>query len=192
MWDGRKQRGLGTSGFWYARLGLCEYLPELEDTWRKTRLVGEEPTSFFLSRVGSTYDNHEWCQVENLLGIFGFQRKLFPLHPGVSSFTPAVPSGIRGKYLICKEPNQQLQNWNEEEMEGEDTEAGQHQLYQEDHVFCCRHSWTPLAPALPKLWLFTFYLNSAFELWCWRRLLRVPWTARRSNQSILKEINSYS
>ena len=30
----------------------------------------------------------------------------------------------------------------------------------------------------------------AFELWCWRRLLRVPWTARRSNQSLLKEINS--
>ena len=29
----------------------------------------------------------------------------------------------------------------------------------------------------------------AFELWCWRRLLRVPWIARRSNQSILKEIN---
>ena len=29
----------------------------------------------------------------------------------------------------------------------------------------------------------------AFELWCWRRLLRVPWTARRSNQTILKEIN---
>ena len=29
----------------------------------------------------------------------------------------------------------------------------------------------------------------AFELWCWRRLLRVPWTARRSNQSILKETN---
>ena len=32
--------------------------------------------------------------------------------------------------------------------------------------------------------------NYAFELWCWRRLLRVPWTARRSNQSILKEISS--
>ena len=30
----------------------------------------------------------------------------------------------------------------------------------------------------------------AFELWCWRRLLRVPWTARRSNQSIPKEISS--
>ena len=30
---------------------------------------------------------------------------------------------------------------------------------------------------------------NVFELWCWRRLLRVPWTARRSNQSILKEIN---
>ena len=30
----------------------------------------------------------------------------------------------------------------------------------------------------------------AFELWCWRRLLRVPWTARRSNQSILREISS--
>ena len=33
------------------------------------------------------------------------------------------------------------------------------------------------------------YRTDAFELWCWRRLLKVPWTARRSNQSILKEIN---
>ena len=32
----------------------------------------------------------------------------------------------------------------------------------------------------------------AFELWCWRRLLRVPWTARRSNQSILKDNPEYS
>ena len=31
--------------------------------------------------------------------------------------------------------------------------------------------------------------TDAFELWCWRRLLRIPWTARRSSQSILKEIN---
>ena len=31
--------------------------------------------------------------------------------------------------------------------------------------------------------------SDAFELWCWRRLLRVPWTVRRSNQSIVKEIN---
>jgi len=31
--------------------------------------------------------------------------------------------------------------------------------------------------------------TDAFELWCWRRVLRVPWTARRSNQSILKEIS---
>ena len=34
--------------------------------------------------------------------------------------------------------------------------------------------------------------TDAFELWCWRRLLRVPWTARRSNQSILKEISPES
>ena len=43
------------------------------------------------------------------------------------------------------------------------------------------------------LLLVTNYHNirriDAFELWCWRRLLRVPWTARRSNQSILKEIS---
>ena len=32
-------------------------------------------------------------------------------------------------------------------------------------------------------------MQNAFRLWCWRRLLRVPWTARRSNQSILKEIS---
>ena len=34
-----------------------------------------------------------------------------------------------------------------------------------------------------------FQRTDSFELWCWRRLLRVPWTARRSNQSILKEIS---
>ena len=33
------------------------------------------------------------------------------------------------------------------------------------------------------------YIIDAFELWCWRRLLRVPWTARRYNQSTLKEIS---
>ena len=47
--------------------------------------------------------------------------------------------------------------------------------------------------ARPFLWCFVhclfdaFQLFDAFELWCWRRLLRVPWTARRSNQSILKD-----
>ena len=34
-----------------------------------------------------------------------------------------------------------------------------------------------------------YWKIGAFQLWCWRRLLRVPWTARRSNQSILKEIS---
>ena len=42
-------------------------------------------------------------------------------------------------------------------------------------------SWTMKKPERQRI--------DAFELWCWRRLLRVPWTARRSNQSILKEIN---
>ena len=37
--------------------------------------------------------------------------------------------------------------------------------------------------------LFKVFSIDVFKLWCWRRLLRVPWTARRSNQSILKEIN---
>ena len=41
-------------------------------------------------------------------------------------------------------------------------------------------SWTVKKAELRRI--------NAFELWCWRRLLRVPWTARRSNQSILKEI----
>ena len=40
-----------------------------------------------------------------------------------------------------------------------------------------------------KLSAFEVQRIDAFELWCWRRLLRVPWTARRSNQSILKEIS---
>ena len=43
-------------------------------------------------------------------------------------------------------------------------------------------SWTVKKPEHQRI--------DAFELWCWRRLLRVPWTARRSNQSILKEISA--
>jgi len=42
-------------------------------------------------------------------------------------------------------------------------------------------SWTTKKAEHPRV--------DAFKLWCWRRLLRVPWTARSSNQSILKEIN---
>ena len=47
-------------------------------------------------------------------------------------------------------------------------------------VYGCE-SWTVKKAELRKI--------DAFEVWCWRRLLRVPWTARRYNQSILKEIN---
>ena len=48
------------------------------------------------------------------------------------------------------------------------------------HMYGCE-SWTIKKAECQRI--------DAFELWCWRRLLRVPWTARRSNQSILKEIS---
>ena len=48
-------------------------------------------------------------------------------------------------------------------------------------VICGYESWTIKKAECRRI--------DAFELWCWRRLLRVPWTARRSNQSILKEIS---
>ena len=48
-------------------------------------------------------------------------------------------------------------------------------------VMYARESWTVKKAERRRI--------DAFELWCWRRLLRVPWTARRSNQSILKKIN---
>ena len=48
-------------------------------------------------------------------------------------------------------------------------------------VMCGCESWTIQKAEHRRI--------DAFELWCWRRLLRVPWTARRSNQSILKEIS---
>ena len=48
-------------------------------------------------------------------------------------------------------------------------------------VMCGCESWT-----IKKA---EYWRIDAFELWCWRRLLRVPWTARKSNQSILKEIS---
>ena len=48
-------------------------------------------------------------------------------------------------------------------------------------VMCGSESWTIKRVEHRRI--------DAFELWCWRRLLRVPWTARRSNQSILKEFS---
>ena len=43
--------------------------------------------------------------------------------------------------------------------------------------------------ALLEFWIASLWIAFGFELWCWRRLLRVPWTARKSNQSILNEIS---
>ena len=70
--------------------------------------------------------------------------------------------------------------------------------------FMGSQSWTQLSYCLVKAMVFSAVMYGceswtvkkadrqridAFELWCWRRLLRVPWMARRSNQSILKEIS---
>ena len=71
------------------------------------------------------------------------------------------------------------------------------------HIKNQRHYFANKGPRLVKAMVFPVVIYGceswttkkaeqridAFELWCWRRLLRVPWTARRSNQSILKEIN---
>ena len=68
-----------------------------------------------------------------------------------------------------------------------------------DHVLKCRDITLPTKVCLIKAMVFSVVMlecekieyqsSDAFELWCWRRLLRVLWTARRSNQSVLKEIN---
>ena len=73
-----------------------------------------------------------------------------------------------------------------------------------DSIFKSRDITLPTKVRLVKAMVFPVVMNGceswtvkkaehrridAFELWCWRRLLRVPWTARRSNQSILKEIS---
>ena len=73
-----------------------------------------------------------------------------------------------------------------------------------DRIFKSRDITLPTNVRLVKAMVFPVVMNGceswtakkaerrridAFEVWCWRRLLRVPWTARRSNQFILKEIN---
>ena len=73
-----------------------------------------------------------------------------------------------------------------------------------DSILKIKDITLPTKVHLVKLWLFPVVMYrcgswtlkkvecqriDAFKLWCWRRLLRVPWTASRSNQSILKEIN---
>ena len=72
-----------------------------------------------------------------------------------------------------------------------------------DSILKSRHITLPTKVHLVKVWLFQWSCMDvswtvkkaecrridAFELWCWRKLFRVPWTARRSNRSILKEIS---
>ena len=58
-------------------------------------------------------------------------------------------------------------------------------LYSQSYGFPISHAWLWELDLKKAEW----WRIDAFELWCWRRLLRVPWTGRRSNQSILKEIN---
>ena len=79
-----------------------------------------------------------------------------------------------------------------------------HMFYKLDSVLKCRNITLPTKVYIVKAMVFpvvmyrykSWTINKAeswridaFQLWCWRRLWRVPWTARRSNQSILKEIN---
>ena len=70
-----------------------------------------------------------------------------------------------------------------------------------DSIFKSRDITLPTKVRLVKAMVFPVVMSwtvkkaehqriDAFELWCWRRLLRVPWTARRSNQSILKQVSS--
>ena len=65
-----------------------------------------------------------------------------------------------------------------------------------DSIFKSRDITLPTKVRLLKSMVFPVVMygyenqrTDAFELWCWKRLLRIPWTARRSNQSILKEIS---
>ena len=73
-----------------------------------------------------------------------------------------------------------------------------------DSILKCRDITLPMNVLLSKAMVFPVVMYGceswtikkaehqridSFELWCWRRLLRVPWTARRSNQSLLKEVN---
>ena len=77
-------------------------------------------------------------------------------------------------------------------------------LYNLDSIFKSRDITLPTKVRLVKAMVFPVVMHGceswttkkaecqridAFELWCWRRLFRVPWTARRSNQSLLKEIS---
>ena len=59
----------------------------------------------------------------------------------------------------------------------------------ESYSFSSNHVWMWEFDYKESWALKNYWRTDAFELWCWRRLLRIPWTARRSNQSILKEIS---
>ena len=87
-------------------------------------------------------------------------------------------------------------------MKLKDTYSLEEKLTNLDSIFKSRDITLPTKVHLVKAMVFPVYgceswtvkkaecqRIDAFELWCWRRLSRVPWTARRSNQSILKEIN---
>ena len=84
-------------------------------------------------------------------------------------------------------------------MKLKDTYSGRKVMTNLDRILKSRDTTLPTKVPLVKAMVFPVVMYGcekaehqrvdAFELWCWRRLLRVPWTARSSNQSILKEIS---
>jgi len=97
------------------------------------------------------------------------------------------------------QPTRLLHPW---DLPGKSTAVGCHCLLPRQHINKQRHYFADKGPCCQRYGFSSMYgceswtikkadccRIDAFELWCWRRFLRVPWTARRSNQSILKEIN---
>ena len=114
-------------------------------------------------------------------------KKIQPVHPkGDQSWlfigrtdakaeTPILWPPHAKSLLIGKDSDAGRDSGQEEKGMTEDEVTGWH------HRLDGCESWTVKKPECQRI--------DAFELWCWRRLLRVPWTVKRSNQSILKEIS---
>ena len=156
---------------------ICELHPGLYHTKRRSHLVqAPEMLQFKVSSLGIL--NLAWLCNDKCPS--SVKSKPHYLEVGLP-----IPS--RAFYCLCLKLPHQGSSW---------VAAGT--WLEEFSWVCFLMCWDPqekrnalLLPCLHKSFSFQPERRriDAFELWCWRRLLRVPWTARRSNQSLLKEIS---
>ena len=160
--------------------GLCSFLENLGEKLLPFPVSPRLPASLWLSSPSFfKASNSRLSPFHAAIALFFFSCLPLPLlRTLVITLGPCDNPGSSPYFKCYDQPRQHIKK--QRHYFANKGLASKSYGFSSSHVGC--ESWTIRKAECRRI--------DAFELWCWRRLLRVPWTARRSNQSILKEISS--